>query len=77
MTHDDIRKALLEECGGPKEVRTNDGRVFLVDAVEGWALGGGRLVILDGPDLRMEILSVRNIASIGMPPSRTAESRSA
>ena len=30
MTHEDIRKALLEESDGPKEVRTNDGRVFFV-----------------------------------------------
>ena len=72
MTHDDIRTALLEKSDGPKEVRTNDGRMFLVEGVERWVLGGGRLVILHGTKLKMEIISVRNIASIGMPESRSA-----
>ena len=70
MTHDDIRTALMEESGTPKEIRTNDGRVFVVDSVERWALGGGRLVVMDGPELRLNILSVRNIASIGVPSAR-------
>ena len=48
MTREDIRKALLEEMSKPKEIRTNDGRVFVVDGVEKWALGTGRLVILEG-----------------------------
>jgi hypothetical protein len=77
MIHEDIRRALLEESDGPKEIRTNDGRVFLVEAVERWALGGGRLVILEGSEGRMSILSIRNIASIGIPPSRASESKTA
>lgn len=77
MTHDEIRTALLEESGGPKEIRTNDGRVFLVEAMERWALGGGRLVIMEGVEGRMNILSIRNIASIGIPPARSPESRTA
>jgi hypothetical protein len=69
MTYEEIRKALLDESGGPvKEIRTNDGRVFRVDAVERWALGGGRLVILEGAG--QNTLSIRNIASIGPPSGR-------
>lgn len=67
MTEDEIRKALLEESRGPKEVRTNDGRVFLVEGVERWLVGGGRLVVLEGPEARLNIIGVRNIASIGIP----------
>ena len=77
MTHEEIRTALLEESTDPKEIRTNDGRVFLVEAVERWALGGGRLVIMEGAEEKMNILSIRNIASIGIPPGRTSESRTA
>lgn len=77
MTHDDIRQALLEDCHGPKEVRPHDGRAYLVYGVERWALAGNRLVVLEGPEGRMEILSIRNIASISVPPSRAPESRSA
>ncbi len=68
MTHEEIRRALLEEGAGPREVRTNDGRVFLVGSVEEWALGGGRLVILEGAG--QSTLSLRNIASIGAPTGR-------
>ena len=69
MTYDEIRKALLDESVGPrKEIRTNDGRVFRVDAVERWALGPGRLVILEGAG--QNTLSIRNIASIGSPTGR-------
>lgn len=77
MTHEDIRKALLEECLGPKEVRTNDGRAYRVEGVERWALVGNRLVVVEGPEGRMEILSIRNISSISVPPGRAPESRSA
>jgi hypothetical protein len=70
MTHDDIRRTLLENSSRPQEVRTNDGRVFLVQGVERWALAGGRLVVLEGAEGRMNILSVRNVASIGAPTSR-------
>ncbi|HZE98404.1 MAG TPA: hypothetical protein VE981_15335 [Planctomycetota bacterium] len=77
MTHEDLRKALLEESGGPKETRTNDGRIFVLEAVERWALGGGRLVVMEGAEGRMNILSIRNIASVGIPPSHASESRSA
>src|SRR5882672_6651499 len=69
MTHEDLRKALLEESGGPKETRTNDGRIFVLEAVERWALGGGRLVVMEGAEGRMNILSIRNIASVGIPPA--------
>ena len=66
MTYEEIRKALLDESVGPiKEIRTNDGRVFLVNAVERWALGPGRLVILEGAG--QNTLSIRNITSIGSP----------
>ena len=75
MTHEDIRKALLDESRGPREVRTNDGRVYLVHGVERWAIGGGRLVIMWGPKSTMEILSIRNIASIGLPASRRRSRR--
>ena len=69
MTHEEIRKALLDESVGPvKEIRTNDGRVFVVDSVERWALGPGRLVILEGAG--QNTLSIRNIASIGIPAGR-------
>lgn len=66
MTIDEIRKALLEAPASTKEVRTNDGRVFLVDAIEQWALGIGSLVIMDGPQRVLNVLSVRNVASIGI-----------
>ena len=68
MTREEIRKALLDETINPKEVRTNDGRVFLVGGVEQWALGAGRLVILEGAG--QSTLSIRNIASIGLPTGR-------
>ena len=69
MTYEEIRKSLLDESTGrTKEIRTNDGRVFRVDGVEQWALGGGRLVVLDGPG--QQTLSIRNIASIGPPRGR-------
>lgn len=70
MTHDDIRRALLEESGAPKEIRAKDGRIFLVEGVERWAPGGGRLVVMEGAEGRMSILAIRNIASIGLPPAR-------
>lgn len=63
MTHEEIRKALLEPRPRRKEVRTNDGRTFVVAGVEQWAVGFGRLVILDGPG--QHTLAIRNIASIG------------
>jgi hypothetical protein len=65
MTREEIRKALLDEILRPKEVRTNDGRVYLVERVEQWALGGARLVILEGAG--QSTISIRNIASIGLP----------
>ena len=64
MTRDEIRKALLEEGAYPKEVRTNDGRVYAVAGVEQWALGNGRLVILEGAG--QNTIAIRNIASIGV-----------
>lgn len=69
MTKEEIRKALLEEPGAVKEVRTNDGRVFVVEEIEQWALGAGKLVILDGPERVLNILAVHNIASIGLRSS--------
>jgi len=64
MTYEEIRRTLLDESVGPrKEVRTNDGRVFLVDAVERRALGPGRLVILEGAGQNTR--SIRKITSIG------------
>ena len=77
MTHDDIRRTLLEDPNRPKEVRTNDGRVFVVKDRECWVLGGGRLVILDGVDWKLNILSIRNVASIGEPSSRRRRRRRA
>lgn len=71
MTREEIRIALLEDAGRRKEVRTNDGRVFVVTGVEQWALGVGRLVILEGAG--QSTLSLRNIASIG--PARTRRRR--
>jgi hypothetical protein len=73
MTREEIRQALLEEMSKPKEVRTNDGRVFLVHGVEQWALGSGRLVILEGPGLTS--IAIRNIASIGRPIQRRRRRR--
>ncbi len=70
MTHDEIRQALRERSSGPKEVRTNDGRVFLVEGDERWALGFGRLVVLEGA--ATNIISIRNVASIGLPPPPAA-----
>jgi hypothetical protein len=68
MTREDIRQALLEEMSKPNEVRTNDGRVLLVHGVEQWALGSGRLAILEGAGLTS--IAIRNIASIGRPAQR-------
>lgn len=68
MTRDEIRKALLDDIFKPKEIRTNDGRVFLVESVEQWALGAGRLVILEGAG--QSSVAIRNIASIGFPAPR-------
>lgn len=68
MTREEIRKALLEDSARAKEVRTNDGRTFRVEGVEQWALGGARLVILEGAG--QSTLSIRNIASIGPAASR-------
>lgn len=73
MTYEEIRKALLDESFRAKEIRTNDGRVFIVDGVERWALGGGRLVILEGAG--QSTLSIRNIASIGIPSGRRRRRR--
>jgi len=69
MTYDEIRRALLDELSGrTKMIRTNDGRSFRVDGVEQWALGSGRLLVIDGPG--QQTLSIRNIASIGPPRRR-------
>lgn len=68
MTRDEIRKSLLDEGVYPKEVRTNDGRVYRVAGVEQWALGTGRLVILEGAG--QNTLAIRNIASIGAASGR-------
>ena len=73
MTREDIRKALLEEMSRPKEIRTNDGRVYLVHGVEQWALGGARLVIFEGTGLTS--IAIRNIASIGRPIQRRRRRR--
>jgi len=73
MTRDEIRKALLDEMFKPKEVRTNDGRVFIVEGVEQWALGTGRLVILEGAG--QTSVAIRNIASIGVPAQRRRRRR--
>lgn len=74
MTYEEIRRALLDDSvGSRKEVRTNDGRVFVVDAVERWALGPGRLVILEGAG--QNTLSIRNIASIGPVSGRSRARR--
>ena len=72
MTRDEIRDALLDEGHAPKEVRTNDGRVFLVQGRERWAIGTDRLVVLVGSSTNT--LSIRNIASIG-PSGRRARKR--
>jgi hypothetical protein len=69
MTYEEIRRALLDESvGTEKEVRTNDGRVYRIEAVERWAMGGGRLIILEGAG--QHTLALRNIASIGVPRGR-------
>ncbi len=69
MSYEEIRNALLDESVGPrKEIRTNDGRIYVVDGVERWALGRGRLVILEGAG--QHTLAIRNIASIGFPTGR-------
>ena len=73
MTSEEVRKALLDESFRAKEIRTHDGRTFLVDGVERWALGGGRLVILEGAG--KSPLSIRNIASIGFPTGRRRRRR--
>lgn|SRR5437870_3864352 len=74
MTYEEVRKALLDDSVGPrKEIHTNDDRVFLVDAVERWALGPGRLVILEGAG--QNTISIRNIASIGIPSGRRRSRR--
>ena len=68
MLESDIRKSLLEEPDVPKEVRTNDGRVFMVRRVEQWALSPTKLVVLAGPEGDLNVLSNLNIASIGSRP---------
>lgn len=68
MTRDEVRAALLDEDQALKEVRTNDGRVFLVRGKEYWALGTDRLVVLVGP--ANNTIAIRNIASIGPGRSR-------
>ncbi len=68
MSYEEIRKALLDESSSVKEIRTNDGRVFLVEGVERWTLGAGRLVVLEGAG--QSTLSIRNIASIGIATGR-------
>jgi hypothetical protein len=75
MTRDEIRKALLDpdQILRPKEIRTNDGRVFVVGSVEQWALGIGRLVILEGAG--QTTIAIRNIASIGTPGARRRRRR--
>lgn len=73
MTFEEIRKALLDEISRPKEIRTNDGRVFLVEGVERWALGGKRLIILEGAG--QQTVAIRNIASIGAPTGRRRRRR--
>lgn len=75
MNLHEIRKALLETPGRPKELRTNDGRVFVIRGVEQWALGLSTLVVMAGPRRELNVLSVRNIASIG--PARGRRSRTA
>lgn len=75
MTYEEVRRALHDESLGMKEVRTNDGRVFIVESVERWALGGGRLVILEGAG--QSTVSIRNIASIGAPTGRRRRRRRA
>lgn len=73
MTRDDIRKALLEDMLKPKEIRTNDGRVYRIEGVEQWALGSGRLVIME--DGSLTSVAIRNIASIGTPAMRRRRRR--
>lgn len=58
--------ALLDAPGSTKEIRTNDGRVSRVGEVECWALGVGTRVIMDGPRRDLNVLSIRNVASIGI-----------
>ena len=67
MTTQEIRKTLLDGLYVPKEIRTNDGRTFLVKSVEHWVIGDGRLVLLTIRNKRRDIdyISLRNIASIG------------
>ncbi len=68
MTRDEVRMALLEENPSPKEIRTNDGRVVRVKDRERWAMGIDVLFVLE--DDAMNLLSIRNIASIRiLPPS--------
>jgi hypothetical protein len=57
----------------PKEIRTNDGKAFVVHGVEQWALGTGRLVILEGAGLTP--IALRNIASIGPSAARRRRRR--
>jgi len=73
MTQDEIRSALLEEILRPKEIRTNDGRVFVIGSVEPWALGTGRLVILEGTG--QTPVAIRNIASVGTSAARRRRRR--
>lgn len=68
MTHEGARKALLDELARPKEIRTNDGRLFLVEGVEPRALGGPRLTIPEGAGPHTP--AIRSIASIGAPTVR-------
>jgi hypothetical protein len=70
MTRDEVRQALLEEPSSTKEIRTNDGRVVRVKDRERWAIGTDVVFVLE--DDAMNLLSIRNIASIRLSPNPLA-----
>lgn len=69
MTLHDVREALLKDLREPKEIRTHDGRAFLVRGVERWMISGASIFLTRGTVAQEERISIRNIASVG-PPSR-------
>ena len=65
MTLSQIKKALLEDFDAPKEIRTNDGRIYIVAGVERWSIGNGTLLVVEEGHPSWEYIQIRNIASIG------------
>lgn len=64
MTWSDVRKFLLEDPYLPKEVRTNDGRVFPVKSIEHWVRSGDSLRVVSSGWRKSDYIAIRNIASI-------------